>query len=196
MSVGPGVSEILTHRAQVRRGLRQPPCRLKPATAKAPATGQRLQRASSAPGQAGWAATRRMRMGSHGGHFQGSLFGHPVQVVHGLAAADCLNSRKHHAYALWGWASPHSRVSTPRARCLSLPAMWVTCRFNWPFGTRSHRGRVFTDVSRIPFCRHTLENTFIKSTPRFSHRPCRPPLPLSRYYASHCLRRNCTYPGR
>ena len=98
-------------------------------------------------------------MGSHGGHFQGSLFGHPVQVVHGLAAADCLNSRKHHAYALWGWASPHSRVSTPRARCLLLPAMWVTCRFNWPFGTRSHRGRVFTDVSRIPFCRHTLENT-------------------------------------
>ena len=123
-------------------------------------------------------------------------FGHPVQVVHGLAAADCLNSRKHHAYALWGWASPHSRVSTPRAKCLLLPAMWVTCRFNWPFGTRSHRGRVFTDVSRIPFCRHTLENTFIKSTPRFSHRPCRPPLPLSRYYASHCLRRNCTYPGR
>ena len=64
-------------------------------------------------------------------------FGHRVQIVHGLAAADCLNSLKHHAYALWGWASPHSRVSTPRARCLLLPAMWVTCRSAWLFGMRS-----------------------------------------------------------
>ena len=73
VTVYPGLPEILTHRAQVRRGLRLPPCRLRTTTTKAPATRQGLQRASSARRRAGWPATRSYAL-------RASFFDHPVTV--------------------------------------------------------------------------------------------------------------------
>jgi len=65
-------------------------------------------------------------MGSNGGYFQGNFLGHPVQVVPGLAGANCLNARQHHASVFWGQALANLQVKAGDTIWLPLGASRVS----------------------------------------------------------------------
>ena len=83
-------------------------------------------------------------MGSHGGCFQGGLSGHPVQVVPGLAGANCLNARQRHASVLWGWAL---RKSAGKGGWDDMVASGYLLRFS---GKALRRGMGFYEVPYRP----------------------------------------------